>query len=63
MYVILLYVKMPKAACKYIRYLSTMPRDCNILDLDSLKKSAFLYVYLVTVMYIYRHKFRDTVYT
>lgn len=53
MYVILLYVKMPKAACKNIRYLSTMPRGCNILGLDSLRKSAFFYVYLVTVMYIY----------
>lgn len=58
-----MYVKIPKEACKDIRYLSTMPRDGNILGLDSLKISAFLYVYLVMVMYIYRHKFRDTVCT
>lgn len=58
-----MYVKIPKEACKNIRYLSTMPRDYDILGLDSLKVFAFLYVYLVMVMYIYRHKFRDTMYT
>lgn len=63
MYVILMHVKMPKEACKNISYLSIMPRDYNILVLDSLKKPAFLYVYLEMVMYIYRHKFRDIVYT